>query len=99
MPWFEIKIEDPPPMLLLNSNSESYTPRSPSPKKREHWFELAEDYSKTFLSRESDRLPAITGLARMDYRIMNLKTQIQELRKEIQNLEAARKILVRSIFD
>lgn len=52
-----------PTTLLLNDDAETYAdPASFAP--RDHWFGIIEKYSKMHLPRETDRLPAIAGLAR-----------------------------------
>lgn len=58
----QMKIEDPPPLLMLNSAVES-TVKFGSLAMREHWFNIVEDYSQRNLTCGTDKLPAIDGLA------------------------------------
>ncbi|OQV10860.1 hypothetical protein CLAIMM_14785 isoform 2 [Cladophialophora immunda] len=79
LPWFEMRVKDQEPDLLLNSlaDAEPYddslaspfyksldiSPTSKALGMRHYWFSLVEEYSAKLLSRESDRLPALYGLA------------------------------------
>ena len=61
LPWMQMKIEDPPPVLMLNDANENRV-GSNSLAMREHWFSIVEDYSQRNLTRETDKLPALFGL-------------------------------------
>lgn len=61
LPWFQMKIEEPPKSLLLNDDTESYADPGTFAQ-RQKWFETVEAYSRMKLFHESDRLPAIAGL-------------------------------------
>lgn len=63
LPWHQMKIEDPPPTLLYNELAEATGENTASLPLREHWFRVVEDYSGRYLTYESDKLPAISGLA------------------------------------
>jgi Heterokaryon incompatibility protein (HET) len=79
LPWFEMRSKDQEPDLLFNSlaDAEPYddslanpfyksldiSPTSRALGMRHYWFSLVEEYSEKLLSRESDRLPALDGLA------------------------------------
>ena len=61
LPWMQMKIEDPPDIMVLNevSDVEMGTKLSDT---REYWFKVVEDYSARGLTNPSDRLPALSGL-------------------------------------
>lgn len=79
IPWFEMKTEDTQPDLLFNSPAEAETcdessdtpfykaldisPTSKALGMRHYWFSIVESYSRKQLYKESDRLPALDGLA------------------------------------
>lgn len=64
LPWMQMKIEDPPPLLMLNSAVEN-TVKFGSLAMREHWFNIVEDYSQRNLTCGTDKLPALDGLAQI----------------------------------
>ena len=63
VPWAKL---DPPddflPWPVRTTPTESIEPGGPV-QRRERWYELTEDFSSRFLSYESDKLPALSGLA------------------------------------
>lgn len=62
LPWMQMRTEDPPPILMLNSAVEE-TVKFGSLAMREHWFDIVEDYSQRSLTYEADKLAALSGLA------------------------------------
>lgn len=62
LPWMQMKIEDPPPLLMLNDAVESIV-KFGSLAMRENWFSIVEDYSQRNLTCDTDKLPALSGLA------------------------------------
>lgn len=64
LPWMQMKTEDPPPLLMLNSDVES-TVKFGSLAMREHWFNIVEDYSQRNLTCGTDKLPGLDGLAQI----------------------------------
>ena len=63
LPWHEKKLEDDfQPWPIRNSPSESLGLDGPV-SLRERWYELMEDYSSRSLTKEEDKLPALSGLA------------------------------------
>jgi len=65
LPWFQMKIEDPPASLLLNSAAD-LAGNGESIKRREYWFQIVEDYSSRKLTEATDKLPALAGLAQRE---------------------------------
>ncbi|KAF6229847.1 hypothetical protein HO133_004184 [Letharia lupina] len=62
LPWMQMRIEDPPSLLMLNDAAENIE-NSGSLSMRDHWFSIVEDYSQRSLTYEADKLPALSGLA------------------------------------
>lgn len=60
----QIRIEDPPPSLILNS-VQGTDAGADSLVQREKWFNIIEDYSSRGLTVPSDELPALSGLVRV----------------------------------
>jgi hypothetical protein len=65
LPWFQMKHEDPPASLLLN-NAADLVDNSETLQRREYWFRMVEDYSNRNLTVETDKLPALAGLAQRE---------------------------------
>ena len=64
LPWQEIirKHDDFRPLPLKIDHDDDCSPGS-SAIQRDHWYSLVEDYSSRYLTNESDKLPALAGLA------------------------------------
>tara|TARA_R110002060_G_scaffold40278_3_gene51567 strand:- start:705 stop:2399 length:1695 start_codon:yes stop_codon:yes gene_type:complete len=64
LPWHEMirSGDDFRPLPLRLKHDEDCSPEGPAAK-RDHWYSLVEDYSSRFLTEESDKLPALAGLA------------------------------------
>ena len=64
LPWHEMKPkhDDSQPLPLKLSQEEDFRPSSPA-LQRDHWYGLVEDYSSRYLTEETDKLPALAGLA------------------------------------
>ena len=63
LPWHEKKPEDDfQPWPIRIDPSESLGPNGPV-SLRERWYELMEDYASRSLTKEKDKLPALSGLA------------------------------------
>lgn len=64
LPWHHKRPEDDFEMWpIRNALTESLAPYGPVAM-RERWYELMEDYSFRSLTKETDKLPALSGLAR-----------------------------------
>ena len=62
-PWHELKrVDGFQPWPIRNYPSESLAPNGPVAL-RGRWYELVEDYSTRCLTKENDKLPALSGLA------------------------------------
>lgn len=63
LPWHEVKPQDDfKPWPIRNHPNESLAPNGPVAL-RDRWYELMEDYSFRSLTKEKDKLPALSGLA------------------------------------
>jgi hypothetical protein len=64
LPWQEMirKHDDSYPLPLKLNKEENFTSRGPA-FQRDRWYGLVEDYSSRNLSNETDKLPALAGLA------------------------------------
>ena len=61
LPWMQMKIEDPPNIMILNQASDTDI-ETHLLDLREYWFNVIEDYSGRGLTNPSDKLPALSGL-------------------------------------
>lgn len=64
LPWHEMiqKHGNFVPRPLMLNQEEDFTSNGPA-FQRDHWFGLVEDYSSRNLTKETDKLPALAGLA------------------------------------
>jgi hypothetical protein len=63
LPWHEVRpMDDFQPWPIRNSAEESLFPDGPV-LVRDRWYELMEDYMSRLLTRGTDKLPALSGLA------------------------------------
>ncbi|KAF2188595.1 HET-domain-containing protein [Zopfia rhizophila CBS 207.26] len=64
LPWQEMirKHDDSYPLPLKLNQREDFTSHGPA-FQRDHWYGLVEDYSSRYLTNETDKLPALAGLA------------------------------------
>lgn len=63
LPWHEVKpIDAFQPFPIRNSVDETFSPDGPV-LARDRWYELMEDYMSRLLTRDTDKLPALSGLA------------------------------------
>jgi hypothetical protein len=66
LPWTTMEEEDDddsPPPLLKYRDQEEYHDLETKAYQRNRWFQLIEDYSSRHLTKETDKLPALAGLA------------------------------------
>lgn len=65
LPWTTMEEDDSssPPPLSLYRDQEQYHDLKSKAYQRNRWFQLIEDYSSRHLTKETDRLPALVGLA------------------------------------
>ncbi|KAK5100029.1 hypothetical protein LTR70_007991 [Exophiala xenobiotica] len=61
LPWLQMRVEDPPKILLLNDDNEMDAGNETFAR-REAWFKTIESYTQMDITKEQDRLPAIAGL-------------------------------------
>jgi hypothetical protein len=64
VPWHEMmrKHDEVFPLPLKLEDDEDFSPSGPA-FRRDHWYRLVEDYSSRYLTYETDKLPALAGLA------------------------------------
>lgn len=63
LPWHHMTpVDDFQPWPIRNDPSESLVPNG-AVSLRDRWYELMEDYSSRSLTKEKDKLPALSGLA------------------------------------
>ncbi|EMD93600.1 hypothetical protein COCC4DRAFT_191399 [Bipolaris maydis ATCC 48331] len=64
LPWHEMihEHDDFVPLPLVLNQEEDFASGRPA-SQRDHWFKLVEDYSSRNLTKETDKLPALEGLA------------------------------------
>jgi len=61
LPWLQMRVEDPPKILLLNDDNEMDAGNETFAQ-RGAWFKTIESYTQMDIRKEQDRLPAIAGL-------------------------------------